>query len=802
MIRNYFKIAWRNLTKYRFYSFVNILGLFAGITFALLIGAYIWSEWQVNRQLKNTSQQCILTTVSTDPNVGYELATFGPIAKRLKEDYPDLVTNYYRYDGITSVVSKGDKHLRENLQVGDSTVLAMYGFETLHGNAGTALRDPFSVVITEDIAIKYFGKTNIIGETISIQNFSGGNHAFTVSAVLRNLSRNTVTNLARDYPNSFFIPMSAMTYFGRLGQDSWDNMFIASFVELKKGISIKDIEKPIQQLVQQNVNPALQKIITVKPVLLTDYYLRQNQGLVKRMLYILSFAGFFILLMAIVNFINIAISRSGSRMKEIGIRKVLGSMRRQLIFQFLTESFILVAAATFLAFLTYPWFRPFFNKMVGADIPVLSGFPFYFIAFPITLIVVVGIAAGLYPAFVLSAMKSVDSLKGKLKTAKEKIVFRKSLVGFQFSIALIVLISAVVVSNQVSYFFSQSLGYNKEFVVSSQVPRDWSPAGVQRMATIRNEFARMPEVSNVSLSYEIPDGNNGGQRGIYKAGNDSTQAIAAQLLTSDGYYPSTYEIAMKAGAFLETNGIIDSSKIVLNEKAIKALGWNDNREAIGQQVKIYGDNTFYTIQGVTSDFHFNTMQQQVAPIIFLSLNRTNIYRFLSFKIKPGNISASIEAIQKKWAVLLPGNSFEYVFMDDTLKKLYASELQLKKAAYSATFLALIIALLGVLGLVSLSIHQRIKEIGIRKVLGASLPDIIGLFLKEFTTVVIIAGLIACPVGWYLMKSWLDGYAYRVSVGLQPFIISIALVAVTTMILVALQVIKAAKNNVVQNLKTE
>src|SRR4029078_998147 len=228
MIKSYFRIAWRNLTKYRFYSAVNVLGLFAGVVFALLIGAYIWSEVQVTKTLRNANRQYILIPKSPDPNVGYELATFGPIAKRLKEDYPGLVTNYYRYDGVTSVVSKGDKHFREGLQIGDSTMLKMFGFEVLHGDAQTALDNPYSVVITEEKAKKYFGKTDVIGDTIAIQSFSGGNHDFAITAVLKDLPTNSISNLAKDYPNNFFVPISAMNYFGRQGIDSWNNMFIAS----------------------------------------------------------------------------------------------------------------------------------------------------------------------------------------------------------------------------------------------------------------------------------------------------------------------------------------------------------------------------------------------------------------------------------------------------------------------------------------------------------------------------------------------------------------------------------------------
>ncbi|HET6995014.1 MAG TPA: FtsX-like permease family protein, partial [Chitinophagaceae bacterium] len=361
---------------------------------------------------------------------------------------------------------------------------------------------------------------------------------------------------------------------------------------------------------------------------------------------------------------------------------------------------------------------------------------------------------------------------------------------------------AGVVTHQVSYFFSQRLGYNKEFVVSAQAPRDWSPAGVRKMLTIRNEFNNLPEVSDVSLSYEIPNGNNGGQAGVYKLGSDSTQLVAMQVLSPDEHFLSVFGIKLKAGTFLKSTGSIDSSRIVLNEQAVKALGWKNNNDALNQQVRVPGDNTVYTIEGVTDDFHFGSMQGLVPPIVFLNVTRTNSYRFLSFKLKPGNISHSIEAIQKKWAVLLPGSSFEYSFMEDTLRKLYASELQLKKAAYLATVLALVIVLLGVLGLVSLSIHKRIKEVGIRKVLGASVPNIIGLFAREFAVIVIIAGVAACPFAWYLMNGWLNNYAYRITIGSQPFIIAISLLAGVTLLLVAVQVTRALRQNVVQNLKTE
>ena len=469
--------------------------------------------------------------------------------------------------------------------------------------------------------------------------------------------------------------------------------------------------------------------------------------------------------------------------------------------QFLTESVMVVLMATALAFAGYPFVKRLFEELVGKSIPQLSSFPLYYIFAPVVLILVVGILAGLYPAFVLSSLNAIDSLKGKLRPVKENVWLRKSLVGFQFCIAAIVMIAAFVVAKQVGYFFSQSLGYNKEYIVSSQVPRDWSPAGVRKMETVRNEIASMPQVSAATLSYEIPNGMNGGQPPVYKAGTDSTQAIAMQSLVTDENYLPTFQISLKAGSFFR-RGESDSSKIVLNEKAVRALGWKSADEAIGRQVKIAGSTGAFTIQGVANDFHFNSMQQEIAPMIFFQVRLANVYRYLSVKIKPGNVSTTLGAIEKKWSALLPGSSFEYRFMDDVLKKLYASELQMKKAAYTAAVLPQFIVLLGVVGLISLSVQKRTKEIGIRKVLGASPSSIISLFLKEFLPVLFIGGLVSVPVAWFVMQGWLNDYAYRINLGPQPFMISIFLLGLITTLVISLQIAKASAENPAKNLRTE
>ncbi|CAN5585646.1 ABC transporter permease [soil metagenome] len=801
MLRNYFKTAWRNIVKHRFYSIVNIAGLFAGITFTLLIGAYVWGELQVNKKLSHAGRQYFLQSEWKGEDIHYAVTTLAPIAKRLKEDYPGLVANYYRWDGITSGVTKGDKAFREGIQLGDSTMLSMYGFELLAGDPATALKEPYTAVITAATAIKYFGQKEALGQTISIQSFAGSKSDFTITGVLKDLPKNSVTNLNNNNNNTVFIPSNTYTFFGRTSLEDWNNTSIPSYIELKEGASIASVDKAIHQLMQTNAPDGIKANLTIRPIALTEYYLQKDNGLVKRMLYTLSIIGLFILLMAVVNFINISISNAGSRMREIGVRKVMGGLRIQFILQFLTESFVLVLVATLCGLVAYPVASPVFAGIVGKTIPALSSLPLYFLLVPMGMVVLIALLAGVYPAFVLSSNNTVNSLKGKLSTVKENIVLHKSLVGFQFAIALVVLTAAVIVSKQVSLFFSKSLGYNKEYVVASQVPRDWSPAGVKKMQTIRNEFAAMPQVSAVTLSYEIPNGNNGNEPQVYKNGGDSTKTIGMQALVTDENYLSTYQIPLHSGEFFDSR-MLDSGKVVINEKAVAALGYKNPGEAIGKQLRMPGDPTTFTIKGVTNDFHFFSMQGAMSPIIFFNVYTAVVHRYLSFKLKPGNTTATVEAIQKKWTQLMPGSSFEYQFMDDTLKSVYANEIQLKKAAYTATILSLIIVLLGVLGLISLSVHKRVKEISIRKVLGASVPHITLLFIKEFIAVVVAAAFIAVPLAWYLMSGWLNNYAYRINLTAQPFLLPIIALGLTTLLLIVLQTLKAALANPMKNLKSE
>ena len=802
MFKNYCSIAWRNMVRNRFYSLVNIIGLSAGIAFTLVIGAYVWSELQVNAQLKNASRQYIIQSKWRNPNQGLELTSMGQMAKALWQNYPDLVANYYRWDGVTSAVSKGDKSFREGIQVCDTTFFRMYGFTLLHGDVRTAFNGPYAVIITTDKARKYFGTTDVLGQTLGIADFSGARHDFVITGVLNKPYRNSVTFLTADNDNQLYISAENIGFFGR--NMNWANQHIASYIELQPGVRPQQLEAPMRHLLQLNAPADVTANMKPYLVLLKDYYLAADNGLVKKMLYALSAIAGFILLMAVINFINLAVSRSATRMREIGIRKVLGGIRRQLMLQFLIESVLLVLMATLLAVLLYVLARPLFAQVLGKPLPALGALPVYFFSYPLLLAIGVGLLAGMYPAFVLSSLKSVDSLKGKLGAIKDKVLLRKSLVTFQFGTAAVVFIAAIIISQQIRLFFSKDLGYNKSFVITTQLPRNWSAAGVRHMQAIRNELAAMPEVSNISLSFETLDGNNSASpTAIYRNGADSASAVYGQLMIADEYYAATYHIPMAAGEFFSAPGAYtDSTKIVVNETQAQALGWKKPQEAVGRQVQLQGTPGVFTIAGVTKDFHAGSMQQAIPPLIFWHVQPVQVYRLFSIRFKPGNMANAIDALQKKWATLLPGAPFDYRFMDEALAAMYKAEIQLQQAAYTGAGLSLVIVLLGVVGLVALSVQKRTREIGIRKVLGSSVKAILLLFVKEFLSVVLVAGLFACPLAYLLMHHWLGNYAYRISITPLPFVGAVLALGIITALLIVLQTLRTARANPVKSLRAE
>lgn len=802
MLRNYLKIAWRNLLRRKFFSLLNIVGLAIGITFALLIGAYSWGEYQVNRTLRNAGQQYIVQSRWKEANRGLDFTSLAPVGPALKAEYPSLVANYYRFYGVSATLSKGTNHFRESIQIGDSTLLTMYGFPLLYGDARTALTGPNSVVIAADKALKLFGKTNVLNESLTIETPRAGKQQFLVTGVLEPLPANSVSHLLTE-SNEVFMSMDGVDFFG-IDVFSWQNPYIVNYVELQPGVTPQALKKPLAQLIAKNTPPDVQQNLTAYVTPLPDYYLQSNTGLIQKMIRTLAAVGLFILLMAVVNFINLSLGTSATRLREIGVRKVLGSLRLQLTAQFLIEALALTAMATLLSLGLYAVFQSLFSSVVGKPIPSLTNLLTAHGWLLLVLILVVGGLAGVYPALYLSAYSSVDSLKGKVRSVREGRWFRRSLVTVQFAIAVFVFVGAVLVSRQITWFFNTDLGFKKEAVLTvSSLPRTWSKEGVSRMEAARDQFARLPGVQSASLSYEIPNGNVGNTGKLYPQNRDSTQAVSMSVMTTDEQFAQTYQLSLQGGQYFHAGrSSYDSTSLVLNEAASKALGYRTPDLAVGQLVRFQGVPLTYRIKGVVRDFHVGTLHQAIQPLVIGQVQAASIYRFFSFRLSPGNPSRTIATLEQTWRELFPDAPFDYAFMDETLQKLYQTELQLEKAAYIATGLALLIVLLGVVGLVSLSVARRTKEVGIRKVLGASVPGIVGLFLGEYAWMLLIANAIAWPLTYWLVSNWLADYAYHMPVSWSPFVQVGAGLAAVTALVISLQVIKAALTNPVTSLRSE
>lgn len=802
MLKNYLKIATRALRRNAFYSTLNVVGLAAGITFALLIGSYVWSEFQVNRDVRNADRQYLVQSRWKQENVGLEFTTLAPIGQALKTQYPTLVADSYAFYGVTATLSHANNHFRESIQIGDSSLLTMYGFALARGNPRTALTAPNGIVLTEAKARKLFGKTDVLNQSLMVETPRSGRQAFVVTGVLKPLPPNSVTQLLTESAE-VFLSLGALSYFGG-DLTNWAEIHIANYVELRPGVSPSDLKVPLAQLIATNAPPVIQQNLTAYLTPLTDYYLESNNGLVRRMIETLAWVGVFILLMAVINFVNLSLGSASTRLRELGVRKALGGVRRQLIAQFLTEALVLTTFATVLSLGLYLLVRPVFSEVVGKAIPSLLDLPGgYGWALP-GLILLVSLLAGGYPALHLSAYSSVDSLKGKERAGTGGRWFRRGLVTAQFTMAVVVCIGAIFVSRQISFFFNADLGFKKDALLTvSSLPRDWSPMGVTRMEDARDQFARLPGVGAVSLSYEIPNGNAGLTAAVYLPEQDSTQAVTMPALTTDENFAKTYHIDLLSGRYFQDEARQQPTDgIVLNEAAIRALGFATPQAAIGQTVRLQGTPQPFRVIGVIKNFHFGTLHKAIEPLLLGHVQNVTIYRYFSFQLESGKVRPTVAAIEETWRELFPDAPLEYAFMDQALGKLYKTELQLEKAAYVATALALLVMLLGVVGLVSLSVARRTKEVGIRKVLGASVGGIVGLFLSEYGWIMLIANGIAWPLAYAFLTDWLAGYAYHTPLTGVPFVQVGVGLALLLALVIGLQVIKTALSNPVKSLRSE
>lgn len=807
MLKNYFTIALRHLVRHRLFSLINIICLATGITFSLLIGVFVLNERGINADISNVANQYVIKSNWKKDNIGADLTTLGPLAKTMKDEYPALVANYYRFDPTTNIVSAGGKHFRTEVSAGDTTLVTMFGFKLLHGNPQHAFRNSESAVVTESFARKFFGTADVMEKVITIQTpADGGKHNFIITAVMQD-AKNSITGYTGP-PYEVYVSMENNQYFqGGDKGDNWANVYMGAVIELKDGITPAKMKRAFAQTLNKYQPPFVKGNLEVQLAPLRTYYLKQNNDALQKTLTTLAMAALFILLLAIINFININVGTAAYRLKEIGLRKVFGSAKTQLVLQYITEAMVLTFTATIISICLYEALLPVFNQILNTALPHFWQFNTGKISFLVLLAAGVGVLAGIYPAFVLSTVNTINAVKGKQDTVKGGLILRKALLVVQFALAITIFISTLNISKQVNYFFKKDIGYNKDqVIIISSLPRQWDSLGVIKMEHIKSILTSVPGVKDAALSWDIFDGAGSGSFVGLSTGN-STNVTNTTMLITDENFAGVYGIKVKEGIFLQRrNQPYQQGNVVLNESAVRSLKLTE--PVAGKQLWLGGPGgTPVIVAGVVKDFNFQSLQQSIPPLIIANVNEnfTRAYRHYSIKINTGNagdVSAVLASLQRVWKRLFPETGFEYTFMDETFKQVYQRELQLKKAAGIATALNLIIVFMGIFGVVAFTLSRRTKEIAVRKVVGASAKNIINIFLKEYALLIALANIIAWPAAYLTSNAWLQGYAYRVHQSLMSYLFVCAFIFAAVCLLIIVQCFKAAMVNPVKSLRSE
>ncbi|HEU0064535.1 MAG TPA: ABC transporter permease [Flavisolibacter sp.] len=810
MFRSYLKVAIRNLWKNKIFSFINIAGLATGLGCFLLISLYVLDELSYDRYNKNAER---IYRINADIRFGGSdlvlPVTSDMMGATLKKDYPQVeeFTRIYTSNG-NKLIRKGNEFINEyNVAHVDSTFFDIFTVTQLYGNLHTALNEPNTVVLTASAAKKYFGTIDVLGK--SIETNDDKHPVYKITGVIRDIPHNSHFNL------DFFFSMKNVDY-------DWGKFLSHNFhtyLLLKKGTDYKAFEKKFDQYIDKYVLPQAKQYMNINSMeefkkagnrleysliplakihLYSDRQFELSPHGNIQYVYIFSAVALFILLIACVNFMNLTTARSSGRAKEVGIRKVLGTERKNLISQFLTESILMAVFSLFLALGITFLVLPVFNEIAAKSMHIGSLFSSLILPLIIVLPFIVGVLAGSYPAFFLSSFRPIEVLKGKFKIGVKSGGLRNTLVVFQFFTSIFLIISTIVIYKQLHYIQTTSLGYNKDQILVV----DNVYALKNNSKAFKNEVLKLPGVQNGTLSSFLPVSNSSRNDNTFSkdAVIDVKNGFDMQNWTIDQDYLNTMGIRLIKGRNFSKDFGNDTNAIIINETAARILGYDD---PVGKQaycmVKGPGQIQPFTIIGVVKNFNFESLRQSAGPLAFFLGNSTGS---ASFKITTKNIPALIKNIEGKWKDMASGMPFSYRFLDDSFNEMYRDEMRVGKIALIFSILAILIACLGLFGLATFVAELRTKEIGIRKVLGASVQTIVTLLSKDFLRLVCISFLLAAPFGWYLMNKWLQDFVYRINI--SWWIIPSAGIAalIIALVTVSFQAIRAAFTNPVKNLRAE
>jgi len=786
MFNNYIKIALRNLKKYRGYSFINISGLAIGMASCILMLLWIQDELSFDRfhENKNVLYR-VIAEIKSDDQTEYSAQTPPALATTLIEEYPEIV-NATRFVSVPKgwlLQYKDKSFLNDRLGSADPSFFDMFSFHFLKGDPKTALKDAYSIVVTENFAQKYFGKDEPLDKIIKIH----GNN-FKVTGVIKNIPKNSHIQFDFIFPTTFWKDAWGMDL------NSWSNFQYFTYVQLQNDTETTGLSQKIATIINKNLPQQNSKIYlqSIKDVYLHSEYKNDLSGLgsIKTVSFLFLIA-LGILIMACINFMNLSTARSSNRIKEICMRKVIGANRKDIVKQFLSEAIILSVFALFLAFFIVYFILPTFNLISGKQIS-LNILGLDLILGLIIITIFTGFLSGSYPAFFLSTFQPVQLLKTKLqKRSKHRLSLRSILVICQFVFTIVLIISSTVIYRQLNFIWNKPLGFDKDHVVyflaRGQFGKNYEAA--------KNVLLQNPYIINVTKSdppYSLHPGS--GIININWEGKNSQKKLTMYETSVDYDYLLTFNMEMAQGRFFSREHSTDVSNIILNETAVKKMSLTS---PIGKRFSFNGVKG--EIIGIMKDFHHSSLYSDIKPMFF-KFNKNNIY--LCVKIDPKNISETIDFLENKWNEYVPGFPFTYDFLDETINSYYQSEKQIETIFRYFTLLAISIACLGLFGLAAFTAEQRTKEIGIRKILGATILEILFIVSREFTKWVFIAALIACPIAWIIMEKWLQHFAYHINLGIDIFLFSSILALFLTLFTVSYQIYRAARINPIESFKYE
>ncbi len=801
MFRNYLLVAFRHLNRNRVYSLINLFGLAAGLTCCILIFLFVREELSYDRFHTHEDRIFRIIEIIDAEGQGEESSSNPfPVGPTLLNDYPHLVetaVRLFNFQKPTLTLAVEDiKYNERQLFLADSGFFQVFDFQLIEGNPATALAQPNSIVVTQELARKYFGDESPMGKTIQ---FEGALDLL-------------VTGVMAEIPAQTHFQFQGLISFASLSNiigSSWQKNWIWNpcwtYLLLRDGIQPEELEnqfpyfvnKYYPEFIKPQISHHLQTLGSIHLNSHLEYEIQPNGN--QRDIWVLSAIGIFILLIASINFMNLSTARSAKRAREVGMRKVFGAVRGQLVLQFLSESLVMAFIAVFLALCLLEKSLPVFNELTGKTLDLnLLAQPWFLVGI-VGLGLLVGVFSGCYPAFFLSSFRPVKVLKGGKESGLGARHLRRFLVVVQFAISAALIISTVVIYQQFRYLRSSDTGFNKEAVLLMPAKRSIVP----QYDTFRNELKKHQGVLEVTQMNDIFGEDHNVHEYNYE-GMEQGKWIYFPSLITDEHFVSTFEIEIIAGRNFSTSmAKEDSLSVLINESMVKNLGWESPEAALGKQ--FYTPSGRERVIGVMRDFNFVSLEQPIRPFVLDiagERSRNFFMTYLAVRLRPENMAATIDYMEAVWAELAPQYPFDYFFLDERLGELYRSQDNLGKLVGCFAVLAILIACLGLFALASFTAEKRTREIGIRKVLGASEGSVIGLLARDFLKLVVVANLMAWPFVWYFLDQWLTGFAFHVELHPGIFFLTGGLILLIALLTVIFQAIKASRTDPVRALRVE